>query len=411
MAEKSKKIKKVRAKDAGELIHHYANQVNDKDTKGAYSYEGRKFYKNGTCFSKIIDIDKKVVLIHPFDGGSGWGHSGYTSYSLERAFSEDWTILHYSRSLHILPDDLIDFTSHQLFEVVIENIYEVLVPIINTYNQEKYLIKDSKGFREIWNPHNIIDNCNKKINVLSKKFNISKKDILNYVFNRNISSTVAWSGWSKSTSITYKIDKPIKFYLTPSKWHTVEEQDVLDFKKWKSKYYNLVAIQSGAFYRQGRTYEEIWKDKEFKAEYEKNIEAGAKHYKTYLDNKRRLEQEQELKRQQEKVTKWLQGDNIGNLLSIPIHLRIKDNRIETTRDAVIPLEAGKSLFQLFNRIRQSSTDKVYNFDKFKVGFYEFNRIEYIDGHWYVVVGCHHIRDTEIDLFINQYNLEEWKQMK
>ena len=33
---------------------------------------------------------------------------------------------------------MIYFTSNQLFEVIIENIYEVLVPIINTYNQEKY---------------------------------------------------------------------------------------------------------------------------------------------------------------------------------------------------------------------------------------------------------------------------------
>ena len=114
------KVKKVRAKDAGELIHHYANQINDFDTKGNYSYTSRKFYKDGTCFSKIIDIDKKIVIVHPF-GSSGWG-SSYTNYTLERAFSNEWTILHYNRSLSILPDNLSNFTDNQLFELIIENI-------------------------------------------------------------------------------------------------------------------------------------------------------------------------------------------------------------------------------------------------------------------------------------------------
>ena len=410
MAEKIKKVKKVRAKDAGEIIHHYANQVNDKDTKGSYSYDGKKFYKDGTCFSKIIDIDKKVVLVHPFYNSGGWG-GGYTSYNLERAFSEDWTILRYSRILHLLPDNLSDFTDYQLFDVIIENIYDVLVPILDIYNREKYLIKDTKSFRQIYNQPNIIDSCNEKIKVLSKKFNISKKDILNYIFNRNICTTVSWSGWSDSYSVTYKIDKSIKFYLTPAKWHTAEEQDILDFKNWKSKYFNLKSIASGAYYRQGRTYEEIWKDKEFKAEYEKNIEAGNNLYKHNKEARRQYELEQTLAKEKEKVDKWLKGDIIGNLWNIPIHLRIKDGRIETTRNAVIPLEAGKLLFKLFNKVRQGSTDKVYDSNKFKVGFYEFNKIHYVGGHWFVVVGCHHLRDTEIDLFINQYNLEEWKQMK
>lgn len=409
MAEKIKKIKKVRAKDVGEIMHHYANQINASDSRGSYSYNSKKFYKDGVCFSKIIDTDKKIVLVHPF-GNSGWG-GGYTSYNLKRAFSEDWTILRYSRSLHLLPDNLSDFTNYQLFDVIIENIYEALVPIIDTYNQEKHLINDAKGFREIWNQPNITDKCNEKIKVLSKKFNISKKDILNYIFNRNIRSTVAWSGWSKSTSVTYTIDKPIKFYLTPSKWHTAEERDILDFKKWKSKYFNLKAIQSSTFYRQGRTYEQIWKDKEFKAKFEKNIEAGSIHYNTWQEQKRKLKQEEELKKSQEKVLKWLQGDNVSNIWNIPIHLRIKDNRIETTRNAIIPYESGKQMFQIFNKVRQGSTDKIFTLDKLKVGFYDFNKIHYVDGHWYVVIGCHHIRDTEIDLFINQYNLEEWKQMK
>ena len=209
------------------------------------------------------------------------------------------------------------------------------------------------------------------------------------------------------------IDKPVKFYLNPTKWHTAKEQDVLDFKRWKSKYYNLKAIQSSLYYRQGKTYEQIWKDKEFKAEFEKNIESGAKQYQIYLDKKKALQRERNLKERQQQLQLWLTGDNklSYGLWEIPIHLKIRDNRIETTRNAVIPLEAGKRLFQLFNKIRQGSTDKVYNLEKFKVGVYDFNRIEYKNEHWYVVVGCHNIRDTEIDLFINQYNLEEWKQMK
>ena len=46
-------------------------------------------------------------------------------------------------------------------------------------------------------------------------------------------------------------------------------------------------------YTQGKTYEQIWKDKVFKAEYEKNITAGSVHYNTWQEQKRKQQLEEE----------------------------------------------------------------------------------------------------------------------
>lgn len=401
----AEKIKKVKATNVGELMHHYVAAVNDYDTRGDYKYTGDKFYIDDSCVCKIISRDKKVAIIHPFDRSGGWG--GYSHHNLIKSFPNDWTILT-TNWLQSKPDKIEEFEVLTFKSIILETIYEEFVNIVTVYVREKYLIT-SNSFRDFVGYSSI--KLDKLIISLCKKFKVPKKDIINHIYNSKEWITVNWSGWGKEEKEVYKIDKPIKFYLDKSKWHTVKELDILEFKKWKSKYFNLDAIASGAYYRQGRTYEEIWKDKEFKAEYEKNIEAGNNLYKHNKELKRQHELEQTLAKEKEKVDKWLKGDSIGNLWKIPIHLRIKDNRIETTRNAVIPLEAGKLLFKLFNKVRQGSTDNVYDSNKFKVGFYEFNKIHYVGEHWFVVVGCHHLRDTEIDLFINQYNLEEWKQMK
>lgn len=402
------KIKKVKAANVGELMHHYVTAVNERDTRGSYSYKGNQFLIDNHVYGKIISRKLKIAIIQPFDRSGGWGGGGYSNHNLEKAFPNDWTILKCSR-LSGTPDNYEEFDTLTFKAIILDTIYSLFKSKVELYVKEKYLLT-SNSFREVYE-YKSYEDFNEFVTKLCKKLIVPKKDILNHIYNSTEYITVNWSGWTKTETERYKIDKPIKFYLDKSKWHTVEEQDVIEFKKWKNKYFNLKAIQSSTFYRQGRTYEQIWKDKEFKAEFEKNIEAGYISYISWQEQKRKQQQEEELKKSQEKVLKWLQGDNISNLWNIPIHLRIKDNRIETTRNAVIPFEAGKQMFQIFNKVRQGSIDKVFTLDKFKVGFYDFNKIHYIDGHWYVVIGCHSIRDTEIDLFINKYNLEEWKQMK
>jgi hypothetical protein len=40
--------------------------------------------------------------------------------------------------------------------------------------------------------------------------------------------------------------------------------------------------------------------------------------------------------------------------------------------------------------------------------YDFKSIKFIDGLWCVVVGCHNIYETEIEKFIEDNSLQEWK---
>lgn len=404
------KTKKVRATNVGELMHHYVAAVNKDDRRGDYSYNNDIFYINNYPYCKIVSRKRKIAIIQPFDRTGGWG-GGYSHYNLIRSFPKEWTILKTDR-LNAVPNKYEEIDKLCLKNIILFTIYNSLKQVVIRYVKEKHLIT-SNSFCIGYTYKNDISNLTNHISKLCAKLKVSKRDIFRHIYNSTEYIVVSYKGWSNNETVRYKIDKPISFYLNDSKWHNSKEKDVLNFKFWKSKYFNTKAIQSNLYYRQGKTYEQIWKDKEFKANFENSIELGAKQYQIHLDKKKELQRERNLKEKQQQLQLWLTGDNKFSygLWDIPIHLRIRDNRIETTRNAVIPLESGKLLFQLFNKIRQGSTDKVYNSEKFKVGYYDFNRIEYRNEHWFVVVGCHDIRDTEIDLFINQYNLEEWKQMK
>lgn len=396
-----KKEKVIRATTVGELAHHYANKVRTGQNLGKYSYEGDIFCHETTKLARILDYEKKIVVIMDFNLKGSYGN-GMNTYTLSKAFSDEWTILKFDR-LSALYNDIL--TKDDYFKICIYHIKTELIHIIDNYGQERELITNPDAFSEVYNYSKYNENINKTIDLYVKKFKLSRKDILNYIYNENHWTTVRYKGWGSKVTNQNKIDKPIKFYLDSTKWHTENERNILEFKKWKHKYFNLpVSVD-----RYGRTYKQIYDNLELKTNFEERADKQFIIHTANILVKKQKEEAEALTKQFDKLNSWLMGDNINGLYSIPIHLRIKDNRIETTREAIIPFESGKKLFKLFNKIRQDSTILIYSAkpDEVSVGHYNFRNIEHIDEHWYVTVGCHKIRDTEIDLFINNNNLKDW----
>jgi len=397
-----KKEKVIKATNVGELFHHYANSTFDKDTRGDYSYEGNFFYIGSTVFAKIISHKKKILVVQPFDRIGAY-HRGYSVQSLKHAFNKDWTIIEYDILIH-LPNELKDYTKEDFLKLALYNLKESVLDKVNNYVLDKYIITNQAIFAKIgtWNRSENFDNI---LDQYINKFKVSKSKILKHIYNETHYITVAYNGWGSKTEEKYKIDKPISFYLDDTKWHTKEEQHILDFKAWKQKHFNNVVTIN----RYGKTYLEIYNNPILKLAFEESSAKGIIKHEAEMLLKRKDYEAKELIRQESLLNKWLAGESINNLWSIPIHLRIKNNRIETTRNAIIPFESGKKLFKLFNKIRQDSTILIYGAkdDEKTVGQYQFRNIEHIDEHWYITVGCHQIRDTEIDLFIKTNNLNEW----
>lgn len=396
-----KKEKIIRATTVGELAHHYANKVRTSQNLGKYSYDGNIFYHNGTKLARILDYEKKIAVIMDFNLSGRYGN-GMNTYILKQAFSNEWTILIYDKLFSLYNDVL---TKDDYFKICLYHIKIELIHIIDSYGKERELITNDKAFSEIYNYSRYNDSINKTIDVYVKKFKLSRKDILNYIYNENHYTTVRYRGWCNKDTISNNINKSIKFYLDSTKWHTEKEISVLEFKKWKHKYFNLPVYVD----RYGKTYLEIYNNEELKKDYEERSDKYLVRYKAKLLYEKEQKEAKSLTIQLDKLNSWLAGDNVFSLYSIPIHLRIKNGRIETTRNAIIPFESGKKLFKLFNKIRQDSTILIYSAkpDEVSVGHYSFRNIEHINEHWYVTVGCHQLRDTEIDLFIDSNNLQDW----
>lgn len=88
-------------------------------------------------------------------------------------------------------------------------------------------------------------------------------------------------------------------------------------------------------------------------------------------------------KQEEKLELWLKGEYDGTLYNLPVHLRIKDNNIETTKGAEVPLIEARKLWHLLQDNKP--------IEGVRVGYYTVTGIEGRE----LVIGCHRIPLTEI----------------
>ena len=395
---KKENIKIPKAINTNELFHHYANQVREGQTLGAYSYEGDILCHNTTKLARILDLKKKIVVIMDFDMRGSYGN-GRSYYHVASAFSNEWTILKYDKLSNLYN---IILTQNDYFKIALYHIKTELIHYVDVYGKEKELISNDNAFQEVHAYGRYLDNVKELIDMYVKKFKLSRKEILNYVYNERHFTTVRYKGWGTPVSERNDIDKPIKFYLDKTKWFTAAQQEVINFKQWKYKHFN-----KGGDTR-GKTYLQIYNDLDLRVAFEDRVKIAIELNVLKRKQAAELYEAKTLRENFERLAGWLKGDSELNLWNIPVYMRIKNGCIETTRNARVPIEDGKRLFKLFNKIRNEvPPTRFTSKEEIKIGVYNFRNIELVGEYWYCNVGCHAIRDVEVDKFIYDNNLEEW----
>lgn len=105
--------------------------------------------------------------------------------------------------------------------------------------------------------------------------------------------------------------------------------------------------------------------------------------------------------QAEDLIRWKNGEDVRSHFEITA-LRIKDDEIQTSRGAKIPLDHAVRAFPLLKRLHEKDASIDLSSHSIKLGYYTVNRVEKDN----LIVGCHTVPFSEIYAIAKQLNLEE-----
>jgi hypothetical protein len=106
-----------------------------------------------------------------------------------------------------------------------------------------------------------------------------------------------------------------------------------------------------------------------------------------------------IKEQAENLQKWRAGENVYNNFEITA-LRIKEDEIQTSRGARIPLDHAIKAWPLLKKLHDSGRDISLDSHSIKFGHYEMRAFK--DD--CLIVGCHTISFSEVQNIASQLNL-------
>jgi hypothetical protein len=390
------KDKPTKAKNQGELLHHFAHQLRPSDKSGDYWYEGNTLYRDNLCIARILNTRKKIVLLRPFDRTGAFAN-GLNDIRIERAFDNTWTVYRYENILAISDN----MTTDDKYNIAYYNIKKDCIHQIDTYFKRLNLI-NTKSFRSHYYHSNTLQAT---ISKYVKEFNISEGKILKHSFNLKRHRTVVnWNGWNNEESVYNDVPQPISFWIDESKWFTPEQQAELDFKEWKMKHFNKAGIHKTDSYR------DIYNDKDRKVIFEARC-------KQWIDDTDARNAREALKRKEENTRKnealveaWCKGENRFIPYNIHVNLRFNNGQVQTSQGAFVPIEDAKRLYQLYCKVKSDPTLTLYGTkdNPFPVGHYALRYISKQDNYYIIQVGCHSIRSIEIEKFIDNNNLQDWR---
>jgi len=127
-----------------------------------------------------------------------------------------------------------------------------------------------------------------------------------------------------------------------------------------------------------------------------------------LDKARKVQekarQAEKIKEQAENLENWRAGADIRAYFEITA-LRIKNDEIETSKGAKIPLDHAVRAYPLIKRLHDRDLSLDLSSHAIKLGHYTVNRIEKDN----LIVGCHKIPYSEIEKIAIQLNLMKEEQ--
>jgi hypothetical protein len=114
----------------------------------------------------------------------------------------------------------------------------------------------------------------------------------------------------------------------------------------------------------------------------------------------KIQKAEKIKEQAEALEAWRNGEDRRHYFEITA-LRIKDNEIETTKGARIPLDHAIKAWPLLNRIAHSDEVFMPNNHAIHFGNYRLTRADKNQ----LIVGCHNIPMLEVLNIAKQLNLQ------
>jgi hypothetical protein len=107
-----------------------------------------------------------------------------------------------------------------------------------------------------------------------------------------------------------------------------------------------------------------------------------------------------IKEQAEALINWRNGEDVRNLFEITA-LRIKEDQIETTKGARIPVDHAVKFWGLIKSWHEKGVSYVKDHHSIHLGNYSVNRFE----NGILTVGCHSIPYSEIESIASQLHLQ------
>ena len=378
---------------AGDLFHHFANKTAKNETARDYSYNENRLYYGTKCIAKIIAPKKKIVVIDKDFNRTGSFGNGYASWHIERAFEKDWTIL-YGETYKI---EGLKHDKKTLYSLYFNTIKSIILQLVDKYQIDRELIDNNNAYVKIY----YSDPDVSYIFELAKKFKLDERKIRNHIYNETHVSSIRYLGWGKAETNVIKIIKPISFWLDSTKWHTSEEVKTLEFKAWK-------AIWAKKEDTNGKTYKEIYNNLTARKIFEEKTTAKLDRIKKERELEEERRNAEQIKKEKEKLEDWKTGkENSTHFWYIPIELRLKDEIVETTKGATVPLNHAERLFKFFMRcIKEERTyiSSGNNQSIDSIGVYHLREINKDNSGWFLRAGCHTIYQTAIEDFVKRYNL-------
>lgn len=413
-----------------DILHHFANQI--KNSKGeikeknrvAY-YDGDTLYYHKQAVAQIYSYKKKIVLIkNIYNNGWGMGRS-LDSNRIKFSFSDKWKLIVIPNNSSLCNENSSQDIKNDTFKYIINNYIERIV------ESWTILLRNIDG-KKLYDNRSL--ECINRY--IKDYYNIAKilhipKDLLDVKYYKYSVHWEEYNGWI-SHSFSTTINNTPKYWLNI---HLSKKQkEILDRKNWLFKWmYGKCKLPN-----QRRL--DIYNDVNKRIAWETAKKDEEVERLRLQAEKQRERDEVEKKDQLVKLEFWLKGENIGNLWSVPVHLRILKTKeykfvksklsegttktskekhvilVETTKGATVPLEHARLLYLKFKQCIKTNTIWKPNGKSIMIGVY---KIEYIGnethsrfdkvptiiyGDWYIKAGCHYIYEAQIDDFVKRNNL-------
>jgi len=364
-----------------QLVHIFA-QGKQKTTLHSSSYkmkiEDNILYYNKERIAYIYSSRQKIaIVLDDLDAGSE-----LSTYRIVNAFSKEWTV----------------FKINKLYNLDKSNIYinilkTAMINRVCELGKYERLLNDKV---RRYSPVNNSNNYNETIKLIIDKLG-NKKRILNKQFNIS-GYYITYNGWNAVYNYISRTISAIE--ISEDKVYTEKEWNTIHFKQWV--YNNILSNKVTDEYPKSKRreiYDDLIKRKEVedKIRYDIAVRINKLNELTLIKAK-------------EQLVKWLNGETryTYSLYELPIHLRIKNDNVETTQNANVPINHAKRLFKYFMSCVDTNTEFKANEKSISVGMFTCTRIakDELDN-WYLIAGCHKIYKREIDLFIDTFK-PEWR---